>query len=194
MKPKKPKSKENRLSEDEIRSIGDACKSEEDTFCVLGLLYTGMRVSEFIHMTRDWVNFDKEVIIIPERQPCDCYECKNRDSVWKPKTKAGARVIPLLPEIKSVFRSVFSEYDSAMEYLLNRVHAWKVVKRVATRAKINHNVFCHCLRSTFASILAEKGFDVFTITTVLGWSKLAIAESYVRMSGSAVVDKFKEKW
>ena len=203
---KKPKSKDNRLSEEEIRIIINSCEDEEEKFCILGLLYTGMRISEFIHMNKEWVNFGKGVIVIPEKQKCDCYECyakggfckicgkKRPCGYWHPKTKSGSRVIPILPEVMPILKKVFSEYHSSMDYVFNRIRVWRILKLIAKRSKIRHSVFPHALRSTFASILAEKNFDVFTITSVMGWSKLSVAESYVRMSGSAVADKFKEKW
>ena len=81
-----------------------------------------------------------------------------------------------------------------MDVVDNRVNTWRLVREVSRRAKISHKVFPHSLRGSFASMLADKGFDAFTIQAVLGWKKIDMAEQYVKMSGSAIKDRFKELW
>lgn len=70
------KTKLNLLNEEEIRRILDGCEGDQKPV-IHTLAFTGMRVSELIHMRKDWVDWEAGLIRIPETQPCDShYECR----------------------------------------------------------------------------------------------------------------------
>ncbi len=195
----KPKSRENRLTTTEIETMKEACRHLEERVVVYGLLYTGMRISEFIHMRRDWVDFKEGIIHIPYRQKCNCYECMAKEGehrgFFKCKTKHGERPIPILEELRPILKEYFGEYLSVQDLVENRVNAWRIVKNIARRAKIEHPVFPHCIRATFASLLVEKGLnDPITLKDVMGWKKINMAEAYIRLSGQAVKEKINQIW
>ena len=61
---KKSKAKENLLSNKQILRIKQEIEYEDEQILFYGLLYTGMRISEFIHMRSDWLDFDEMLIKI----------------------------------------------------------------------------------------------------------------------------------
>jgi len=214
-KKPKPLSVDNVLSNNEIKLLKSACETYEERLLIFGLLYTGMRISEFIHFNKSWINRRIGSIIIPTEQKCPCYECKKEiwrkrkdkntgetierilkkpSGIWMPKTKHGHRRIEILPEIKDIFEEYFKDHYSISEVIKHRIMGWSILKEVSKRADIPHKVFPHAIRATFASILAEKGFDVWTIQSTLGWASLEPAMSYIRLFGSKIKEEFKKKW
>jgi len=220
MKKGKPKVLDHILTPEERRKVLNSITNEQEELVIKGLLFTGMRVSEFLHMRKDWIDFKGGLIHIPYRIDCKCsdscrkakYKRYKKDkntgekvkldvpvitkpsNTWQCKTKRAARTIPLLPQVKDVLKRHFSEYNSIMDVLFNRINIWRILKDMEKRAKIQHMLFPHMLRATFASVLAELGFDAFMIQSILGWSSITMAQVYVMLSGKAIKDEFNKKW
>jgi len=203
------KTKRNLLTDEEVSRLLKACKDLVEELVVHVLLYTGMRVSEFIHMRRSWISWESGFITIPESQPCTIhYECKRSrfvkdwsteerilvKNLWRVKVPEAARSIPILPEVKPVLEEFFKRHRAVSDVVPGRVEAWRIVKMVAERAGLNKRVFPHVLRGTFASILAGKGFDALAIQAVLGWKSVKTADEYIRISPQRLMKMMKEKW
>ena len=201
----KPKTRENVLEDEEIEALLKAVRTRLEEFVVRVLLYTGLRVSELVHMRLSWVNFSRNRITVPYSQPCKCESCKrvltNKKGkvvkpagVWQPKTEAGAGSIPIVPEARPILEWFFSEHKTVMEAFPWRQNVNNFLKRVAVRAAIKHPVFPHALRGTFATLLASKGFDVFEVKDALRWKTIRPAIFYVRLAGERLKRSFDEKW
>jgi len=202
------KTKKNILTDEEVSRLLKACRGLDEKLVIYVLLFTGMRVSEFIHMRQSWIKSD--FIVIPESQPCSLHpECRKRRKVkdwsnagkktfiknlWRVKVPDAARSIPLLPETKSVLEEFFSRHKAISEVVPDRIKAWNIVKRVARRAGLKKRVFPHVLRGSFASILAGKDFDALSIQAVLGWKSVKTADEYIRISPQRLMKMMKEKW
>lgn len=190
------KTKKNLLTPREREKLLSSIRNFRESLAVYGLMYTGMRISEFLHMKRSWVDFKGEWIRIPAEQECSCPDCKrDKDGVWKVKVPEAERRIKLLPGVKPILRKFFDEYgDQIMDMLKDRRRAWQIVKSVAKRADISHRVFPHALRGTFASILAGKEFTVYTIKAMLGWKSFKTADEYIELSPDRQEKEIEKKW
>jgi len=198
-----PKSKtlENLLGEEEIGKILRYLEREGsflEEFCFKVLLYTGMRVSEFVHMRKSWVDFNRNLIIIPEKQSCKCKECRKKGYIWRPKTKDAVRNIPIVPEIRGLLRAFFNRFNSVMDLFEGktppRVLVYNILRELGENVGLKHRLFPHALRGTFATILASKGFGEWEIKSALGWRSIDVATMYIKISGRRLLKAFEEKW
>jgi integrase/recombinase XerD len=60
--------------------------------------------------------------------------------------------------------------------------AQKIVKDASCKAGIKKRVFCHCLRSSFATHLLEAGTDIRVIQELLGHADLGTTQIYTKVS------------
>ena len=208
MKRRKPKpfTRENVLTPDERKRLLDATNNDYERLIVYGLLYTGMRESEFLHMRKSWVNFEEGVISVPLREECKicslCKKSKTRKNklikpadTWQAKTKHAERPIPIVPEVKDIFLNYFKGHGSIIETVWYRQNIWSTVVELGKRARIRHPVFPHALRGTFATILVEKGLeDSVTLKDVMGWKSLAMATEYIKIGGTAMKKRIDKIW
>jgi integrase/recombinase XerD len=170
-------SKQDVLNEQERTELIEACQTKKEEFVIKSLLYSGMRASELAHMRESWIDWQKEVIHIPQQE-----------GTWKPKTKSSAREIPMKFELKKVLYDYFKENKSVK---MSRVTIFRVVKSLGQRLRPFKKVYPHSLRATFASNMAEKGLSAADIQAIMGWAKLETANSYVR--STKALENFREK-
>lgn len=188
------RAKENLLYPREREELLKSVKYPHERLLIVGLLYTGMRISEFIHMNENWVDFEYKWIRIPREQECSCRECiENREGAWRPKTEEAVREIKMLSKAEEVLKPFFDEHSSIMDVIKSRQRAYSIVKSVANRTNITHKIFPHALRGTFASILAGREVSIPTITGMLGWKSMKTADDYIKISPDAQEREIKEK-
>ena len=153
-----------------------------------------MRISELIHFRSSWIDWNRNLITIPESQTCLCNECKPKGATWRPKNITSARSIPIVPEIRNILQDFCAVHSSVMDVISNRVAAYDRIRSLGRKAKIQHRVFPHSLRGTFATILACKDFNSPEIMSLLGWKSLKTADHYIQLSASRVIKAVAEKW
>ncbi len=201
----KSKTKENLLTDVEMEQLLVACKGFTDVFLVSMLFYTGMRVSELVHLRREWVDWKLGFINVPREQTCGCVFCERElrnvkgvvtkpSGVWRPKTPEAVRPIPIVPEIEGILREFFTKHKEVIALIPSRGAAYYRLRWIAKRANIKHPVFPHAARGTFATLLARKGFNAFELMRIMGWKSIKTAEAYIKISGAAVKRAFEEKW
>jgi len=189
----KPKAANHILREREVNELLDLCETDDERFAFAMTVFTGMRVSEFVHMRCSWVDIDDRLIFVPRSQPCSCAECmRKRGGVWRAKTDAAARPIPIIPEIEDILYDYFAGNDTVMENYPYRQRAWLLIKRVAERGMTK--TFPHALRATFATILAGKLPDALAVKDIMGWTTIGMAQHYIKLSGKSVRRKVDAAW
>jgi len=168
----KPKEREPRpLSREEVREMERILrkKTEEEKgewidayLAFLLMLYGGLRIGEVLSLTP--FNFQGNSLI---------FKGKGRKE----------RTIPLEGELSKVLDylylfPLFKERESktARELALRRK-----LKRVSKEAGVKEFT-PHRLRHTFGTMIAEAGFDAFTIRELLGHSSIKTSSKYVKVS------------
>lgn len=177
-------------------------------FIILVMGRLGMRRSELAHMREDWVDWRRNMIVVPRFQPCEkgkgggiCGCCRasarqkteyNPDisfeealrASWHPKTKAAAREIPFDfdPRVMLAIERFFEKYD---EYPHCSQSINRRVKRAAEHTTVldREDVYPHCLRASAASYHSARGLDVIPLKALMGWSDLSTAQKYISSSG-----------
>lgn len=207
-------SKDNALSDREYQLLLEGAGNMRDyygfqaRFIILACGRLGMRAGEVAHMTAEWVDWRRNMIIVPEYQPCTkgnnggiCGYClggcrqkvehnedvtleEARSYAWSPKTDASVREIPFDfdPRTELAIERFFSKYD---EYPCSRQSINRRVKRAAEEAPEldREGIYPHCLRATAATQMAARGLDVLPLQSMFGWSKLSTAQNYIKSSG-----------
>lgn len=111
-------------------------------------------------------------------------------SRWHPKTVASARLIPFDLSLRlelCVERSA-NRYD-AFPRLRSTTN--RRVQTAADKADLPGRVYPHCQRATAASYHAYKGVAPVPLQASMGWSDLATAQKYIRISGTATADALR---
>ena len=97
----KPHAKEHILEDREIEKIKENIETNEEKLIFNGLIYTGMRITEFLNLRRSWINWDKKRIRVPK---------KDDNPPFSVKTENSARVIPIVPELEPILKKFFDHY------------------------------------------------------------------------------------
>jgi integrase/recombinase XerD len=174
---------------DTVDEVGDAT----DKVIIRTLAFTGMRASELAHMSKEWIDWQENIIKIPRRQECDCGECqREREGTWEPKTQNGVRGIPLRD--RDTRRLLHSYFDLNDSIGISRIAIWHRVKEVAKQTDITKKITPHVLRHTYGTLLAEQDFTAAEITSAMGHKSIEASERYIQYSDRRLQDAFDRKW
>ncbi len=98
--------------------------------------------------------------------------------IGSPKTDSSQRVIPLMPDLNALFAR-FDPMDP-MAFILTGTHCCMEPRKLQRRLKEYtekcqiQEVHFHTLRHTFATRCMEVGFDVKTLSEILGHSNISV--------------------
>lgn len=112
---------------------------------------------------------------------------------WSPKSDLGKRKIWILNKERANFvKEYFEENDSIG---LQRRSIWAVVKKIGKKVfgKDSPKLFPHAIRSSTATILAGKGISSMSLQHQMGWSTIAMADSYVKPQEKMALMDLKSK-
>ena len=159
------------LTKEEIRRLLATDIIEKHRLLIEFMYSSGLRVSEVVAMKINDLEFDEKM-----------------GYVRAGKGKKDRHIIlstSLIEHLKHYFetREEISEYVFAGRngHLTERM-AQKVVNLTTKKAGINKRVYCHALRSSFATHLLEEGTDIRVIQELLGHANLATTQIYTKVS------------
>jgi integrase len=150
------------------------------------ILYTGMRVNEAVHLTKEDVLLDKNLIVIQQKIL--------RGELWTPKTK-NMRFVPipvvLRPIIEKQLKTkgelLFANTKNGL--IRDRVILERIKKScVKAGLKVVHT---HSLRHTFCSVSSEKGIPELFIQAVLGHKSADMTARYRHLRPEFLGEQFK---
>lgn len=157
--------------------------SENDTCLgILTALYTGLRIGELCALTWKDVNLEEEVIYVRKNLQRVKRENKKEGSteilIQTPKTMTSLRLIPIPPILLSHLWEHRKEDD---QYIMKgKKNPWTEPRtlqyrfvQILKRCGIETFNF-HMLRHAFATRCIEKGFDVKSLSEILGHSSIQV--------------------
>lgn len=169
----------------------------------------GLRPGEVTHLSASWVDWQREMIQIPDHHPCRkgrngglCGYCRQAvdqqqhhdtaesfetlaSQYWQPKTAAAARSVPF---------HFSSRVRVALNLLMDEHGGWpysfSTLQRRLNRAlELAPNLTPdstspHGLRATAASYHAGRGLDMAALRAMFGWQDLETARQYLNVDGA----------
>lgn len=160
----------------------------EDSTCagILLTLYTGIRIGELCALT--WEDIDLEEGTLHIRKSIqrvknyDNAEVSTRICVQEPKTLTSNRLIPLPNFLTALLKGL--QRESSMPLIQGKRKEWAEARTVQYRFStilkecgIPHFKF-HMLRHYFASMCIRQGFDVKSLSEILGHSNVQITLNF----------------
>lgn len=148
---------------------------------ILVSLYTGIRVGEICALQWEDISFSEKTIFVHQtmqRIQTGKEDAKTKIIVTPPKSSSSVRIIPLPEDLETVMRNCscrrkgYFLTGSESKYVEPRTMQ-NQFKRAAESCVIE-NVNYHVLRHTFATRCIELGFDVKTLSELLGHSSVNI--------------------
>lgn len=152
---------------------------------ILICLYTGLRVGEICALKWKNISLDEKSLYVEQTmqrvqvQNATAEDCpKTKIIIDKPKTACSIRTIPipgsLIPLLKKYQKSPdsFVLSERSEKYIEPRSLQYHY-KSLLARAKIPYHNY-HALRHTFATRCVEAGFDIKSLSEILGHSSVNI--------------------
>ncbi len=168
---KQTQKRKERLTDEEIEDIRDACQTLKEKALVELLLSTGMRVGEVSALNlSDLELLQKQVSIYGEKT--------NRYRTGLLTTKAAKALSKYIASREYCTDALFI-CDRKPYNRLQNGSLEKMVKDIAKRAGITRiPVTVHVFRKTFASIMYKKTKDVLMVSKLLGHAKTDMTVQY----------------
>ncbi len=153
-----------------------------DHLGILLSLFAGLRLGEVCALQWEDISYTEEVLHVRKTlqriQTQDTHTQRTKIMMTAPKSQKSARTIPLPPEIvqllflQSTEKTGFFLTGSPEKYMEPRTlqNHFKRVLQACGISPVNY----HCLRHTFATRCVELGFDVKTLSEILGHSNVNI--------------------
>ncbi len=159
----------------------DLCK-----FGIYLAMRTGMRIGEICALRWKDISFEMRTISVRYtaqriRKPDAHTGPKTEIIVGTPKSDSSFRTIPLMPDLEKICRRFCSDMPDA--FVLTGTGRCMEPRKLQRRLKQYtaecrmEQVHFHTLRHTFATRCVEAGFDIKTLSEILGHSSVSITLS-----------------
>lgn len=166
------------LSADEQKAFTDILLKDTDQ-CKMGIylsLCTGIRIGELCALKREDICTDTKVLRISktlQRVQVEGKKSKTEVIITEPKSKHSVREIPLHEFLADLCKKIYGGLQPA-DYLLTGRSTYMEPRALQYHFKkyINEcglaDVNFHALRHTFATRCVENGFEIKTLSEILG--------------------------
>lgn len=180
------------LTKEEIFSMINTIKNKKHKLLVELMYSSGLRVSEAVALKIENINLDeriakiiagkgkKERLVILSRN-LSKHMKKYLEMSETRSVSEHAQEAKLSDKRKFQSQYIFPTQKNKQEHLSIR-QAQKIVNKAAKKAGIKKRVFCHALRSSFATHLLEAGTDIRLIQELLGHSSISTTQIYTKVS------------
>ena len=189
--PRAPRGLPHALSRPQVQALLQATHDGQGPFglrdrAMLELLYgSGLRISELVELDVDDVDLQERSV--------RAFGKGSRERIVPLGRPAATAVATWVRDGRPQLRpSVAAVCVNARGGRLSRQGAWKVVKRLASRAGLGEAVSPHTLRHTFATHLLDGGADVRVVQELLGHASVATTQIYTHVSTARLRAVFEQ--
>lgn len=171
---KRPKQEEKLpvvLTKDEIKSMIQNTSNKKHKLLIEVLYGTGLRVSEAVNLKIDDLNLNEKINILRGGKGK-----KDRRIILPVKLRK--QLHKYLKKRKDANSFIFHYKESH----ISTRQAQRIVKNAAFKAGIKKKVFCHALRSSFATHLINSGVDIRDVQILLGHKRISTTQIYTEVS------------
>ena len=204
--PKETKKDIRVLSKDEQTLLVDYLLKDMN-FCKFGLLlslYTGLRIGELCALKWGDINLkDKTVYVTHSLQRIKDINNENEKStkilLGRPKSDKSVRLIPLTDQVSRLCEKMKKENNNAFiltgsENFMEPRLLQYYMKKFSSECGLK-GVHCHTLRHTFATRAVEAGFEIKSLSEILGHSSTTVTlERYVHSSLELKRENMNKLW
>jgi len=159
------------LTDDEVRSLLNVLENPKHKILISLMLSSGLRVSEAVSVKMDDINFNDKTLIVRSGKG-------NKDRITIVSEKLLEDIKAYLEKRKDKNPYLFFIRDTHVTIKL----AQKIIKQAARNANLSKRIYCHALRSTFATNLLNNGVNLRYIRALLGHANLSTTEIYTQVS------------
>ena len=171
--PKSHKKIPDALTKEEIQKLFSVVTNQKHRLLLEFMYGSGLRVGECVNFKIKDINFDN----------------------YTAKVMAGKgnkqRMIILSKDFVHKVKDYIGERENTTEYLFPAKNndkpitvrmAQKIIDKAADKAGFQKRVYCHILRSSFATHLLESNVDIRYIQELLGHSDLSTTQRYTKVN------------
>lgn len=186
-------------------------------FLLVAIGELGLRGGELTHIRRpdnphlhDWIDFESNIIEIPDKRHCTCGYCKSQarqaaeqtgipyekalEERWKPKTPAAVRTVPFghKSEVVELFKKFFHVYEDG--WPTSRITVNRRVDRIVKESGVDidvDSVTPQTLRITAAKHHASKRMNPYSLTELMGWGSTETALRYYKSGNNGLNAEMK---
>ncbi|MBL7055578.1 tyrosine-type recombinase/integrase [Candidatus Woesearchaeota archaeon] len=159
------------LTKAEIKQLIEIIDNPKHKLLVKMLYSSGLRVSECVNLKVKHLDLEDKFGFVKAGKG-------NKDRNFIISGDLIPTINSYLNERKNESKYLFNVKDKA----LSTRQAQRIVGDAAKKAGIKKRVFCHALRSSFATHLLESGTDIRIIQELLGHANLATTQRYTQVS------------
>jgi len=169
--PKREKKIPTVLTKLEIQKMLNITKNTKHNLIIKMLYSSGLRVAECMNLKINDLDLDEKLGIIRDGKGG-----KDRNIILSEN---------LIHDLQKYLKK--RKDDNPYVFHIKDRHlsvrqAQKIVTGAAQKAEIKKNVYCHALRSSFATHLLDAGTDIRIIQELLGHANLSTTEIYTKVS------------
>ena len=167
-------SKREFLSIDELKKAAETpLRFEESKSAFMFGCFTGLRFSDIKKLTGN------DILTNPDGNGKYIRTKMQKTQKWI-NLPLSAEALRWIPQRESPEEKLFDLVDHS--HVNQHLEIWM------NDASVNKHVTFHCARHTFATLLITKGVDIYTVSKLLGHSKITTTEIYAKLVDQRKVD------
>lgn len=166
----------------ELEIMRQSCKNKKEKAVLEAFYSTGIRLSELKDINKDDINWDIMTIKIRQGKGM-----KDRVVCFSDKCKI---FLQQYLETRTDYCEALFVTDRCPKRRVGVRSVETLIKKIALASGIKKNVFCHLLRTTYASVSLERGASLYSVQKLLGHSSANTTEKYIVTNDKYLRDEY----